>query len=373
MKTTNPIDNNKMTNTSYNNNIPNMPNNNSNSNSILNDNLSYQTEPYDSKYSIKINKIKDDYIDFLQKEFEDNTKKSVKLDSNNKELLKKCDDLIHDNRILSNTLNDRTSKLNKIIQENLMVKQQLDKCLLNNQKNEQKLEYYEEQFNLFKSSNDNYQKIINELKEQNEKLNINLQEKDVENENNIKNEEEKYKIQLKEEIENTKKEIEEIYENKIKEENEKISKKEQDLLDQIKELQDKNEELTNELNNKNNMFDLVCKENEKLTGENNLFRTQVDQYSHQINELNTIIKHKDNIINNLKTETLNNDKFLNKSSSCSMMKFDGSEYINENISKLITDNEENKMKIELLNDKLKSIDEIERKYNEIMNGARTIT
>ena len=373
MKTKNPMDNNKMKNTSYNNNIPNMPNNNSNSNSILNDNLSYQTEPYDSKYSIKINKIKDDYIDFLQKEFEDNTKKSVKLDSNNKELLKKCDDLIHDNRILSNTLNDRTSKLNKIIQENLMIKQQLDKCLLNNQKNEQKLEYYEEQFNLFKSSNDNYQKIINELKEQNEKLNINLQEKDVENENNIKNEEEKYKIQLKEEIENTKKEIEEIYENKIKEENEKISKKEQDLLDQIKELQDKNEELTNELNNKNNMFDLVCKENEKLTGENNLFRTQVDQYSHQINELNTIIKHKDNIINNLKTETLNNDKFLNKSSSCSMMKFDGSEYINENISKLITDNEENKMKIELLNDKLKSIDEIERKYNEIMNGARTIS
>ena len=33
---------------------------------------------------------------------------------------------------------------------------------------------------------------------------------------------------------------------------------------------------------------------------------------------------------------------------------------------------ENKMKIELLNDKIKSIDEIERKYNEIMNGSRTI-
>ena len=59
---------------------------------------------YDSKYSFKMNKIKDDYIDFLQKEFEDNAKKSIKLDSNNKELLKKCDDLIHDNRILSNIL-----------------------------------------------------------------------------------------------------------------------------------------------------------------------------------------------------------------------------------------------------------------------------
>ena len=37
-----------------------------------------------------------------------------------------------------------------------MIKSELDKAELNNQKNEQKLEYYEEQFNLFKSSNDNY-------------------------------------------------------------------------------------------------------------------------------------------------------------------------------------------------------------------------
>ena len=102
---------------------------------------------YDTKYSFKMNKIKDDYIDFLQKEFEDNTKKSIKLDSNNKELLKKCDDLIHDNRILTNILNDRTAQLNKIIQENLTVKSELDKNLLLNQKNEQKLEFYEEQFN----------------------------------------------------------------------------------------------------------------------------------------------------------------------------------------------------------------------------------
>ena len=370
MKSKNTLDNNNIKNLSIKNNLLT----NNNSSQILNDNISsYKNEPYDSKYSFKINKIKDDYIDFLQKEFEDNTKKSVKLDSNNKELLKKCDDLIHDNRILSNTLNDRTSKLNKIIQENLMIKSQLDKCLLNTQKNEQKLQFYEEQFNLFKTSNENYQKIINELKEQNNQLNKNLIEMGKLNDQNLKNAENNYKMQLKEEIQNTKKEMEETYNNKNIEENEKNEKKSQSLLEQIKELQEKNEELINELNNKNNMFDLVCKENEKLTNENNLFRTQVDQNTRQINELNTIIKHKDNIINNLKAESLNNDKFLNKSSSCSMMKFDGSEYINENISKLITDNEENKMKIELLNDKLKSIDEIERKYNEIMNGARTIS
>ena len=41
--------------------------------------------------------------------------------------------------------------------------------------------------------------------------------------------------------------------------------------------------------------------------------------------------------------------------------------------KLITDNEENKMRIELLNDKIRSIDEIEKKYNEQMNGKRILT
>jgi hypothetical protein len=243
----------------------NLPNTGGNKNNvldkkILNDNA-YENDPYDSKYSIKINKIKDDYIDFLQKEFEDNTKKSVKLDSNNKELLKKCDDLMHDNRVLSNTLNERTAKLNKIIQENLMIKSQLDKSLLNIQKNEQKLEFYEEQFNLFKSSNDNDQKIIKELKEQNNQLNLNLEEIEKTNEENLKNQEENFQIQLKEEIENAKKEMEEIYDNRNLEENEKIEKKAKSYLERIKELEEKTEKLENDLSNKDNMFDLVCKEN----------------------------------------------------------------------------------------------------------------
>ena len=363
------MDKNNIKNMSVNNNINMSVMSNNNVNEILNDNLSYSTGPFDSKYTVKINKIKDDYIDFLQKEFEDNTKKSVKLDTNNKELLKKCDDLIHDNRILTNTLNDRTTKLNKIIQENLMVKSELDKCILNNQKNEQKLEFYEEQFNLFKSSNDNYQKIIKELKEQNDQLTLSLTEMQKKNEENLFSSEQTFKIKLKEELENTKKNMEEFYNNKSLEQNDRNEKKLQAYMEQIKELQEKNNQLISELTNKENMLDLACKENEKLANENNLFRTQVDQYSHQIGELNTIIKHKDSIINSLKQENLlGNEKNLNKSSSCSIMKFDGSEFLNENITKLITDNEENKMKIELLNDKIKSIDEIERKYNEIMSG-----
>ena len=351
-------------------------NTNFNSNNLSPNNQTnplFNNDQYDSKYSLKINKIKDDYIDFLQKEFEDNTKKSAKLDSNNKELLKKCDDLLHDNKLLSNTLNYRTEKLNKIIQENLTVKSQLDKALIINQKNEQKLEFFEEQFNLYKTSNENYQKIITDLKEQINQLNNNLIEMQKTNEDNLNEAEENYKNNLKLELEKNKKEMEEYYLNLNNEENINNEQRLQEMAMHIKNFKEKNDQLNNELNKKENMFELLLKENEKLTGENNLYKNQVEQYIHQISELNNIIKHKDSIINNLKSENLSNEKLLNKSSSCSMIKLDGTkEFFNENISKLISDNEENKLKIELLNDKIKNIDQIEKKYNEIINNNRTL-
>ena len=325
-------------------------------------------DQYDSKYSFKINKIKDDYIDFLQKEFEDNTKKSAILDSNNKELMKKCDDLLHDNKLLSSTLNDRSNKLNKIIQENLTVKSQLDKALILNQKNEQKLQFFQEQFTLYKTSNENYQKIIQELKEQIDQLNNNISDLQKTHEENLNEAEINFNNNLKIEIEKNKKETEDFYENKNREEIFNNEQKFEEMKIHIKNIEEKNELLNSELNKKDNMYNILLKENEKLMGENTLFKNEIEQYTHQISELNNIIKHKDNIINNLKLENLNNEKLLNKSSSCSMIKLDGNEYINENISKLINDNEENKMKIEMLNDKIKNIDQIEKKYNEIING-----
>ena len=141
----------------------------------------------------------------------------------------------------------------------------------------------------------------------------------------------------------------------------------------IKNIEEKNEELNDELIKKENMNEMLMKENEKLTGENNLYKNQVEQCNHQINELNNIIKHKDNIINNLKSENLSNEKLLNKSSSYSIIKLnETNEFFNENISKLISDNEENKIKIELLNDKIKNIDQIEKKYTEIINNNRAL-
>ena len=72
-------DKNKMKAMNLNTNINNSYITNNNNSTILNNNLTYNSEPYNSKYSFKINKIKDDYIDFLQKEFEDHTKNNAKL------------------------------------------------------------------------------------------------------------------------------------------------------------------------------------------------------------------------------------------------------------------------------------------------------
>ena len=49
---------------------------------IDNNNVLHSSDQFSPKYSSKISKIKDDYIDFLQKHFEDNTKNNAKENSN---------------------------------------------------------------------------------------------------------------------------------------------------------------------------------------------------------------------------------------------------------------------------------------------------
>lgn len=95
----------------------------------------------------------------------------------------------------------------------------------------------------------------------------------------------------------------------------------------------------------------------------NLYHNLIDKYTNQINDLTIMIKNKDNLINVLKEkemENINNVKSIIKSKSCSALKFENHDMINENITKLINDNKENKMKIELLNDKIRSMGEIEK-------------
>ena len=122
-------------NKTFHSNIDNSIVTNNNNLLLIDNNKSTHADRLDPKNAIKINKIKDDYIDFLQKQYEDNNKINFSLDSNNKELLKKCGDLIQDNILLNKVLNERTNKLNRTIQENMLIKSQLDKTMLSNKKN----------------------------------------------------------------------------------------------------------------------------------------------------------------------------------------------------------------------------------------------
>ena len=329
---------------------------------IDNNNLLHSSDQFSPKYTSKINQIKDDYIDFLQKHFEDSTKNNAKYDINNKELQKKINDLIQDNHLLNKTLNERMNELGKIVQENLNIKAELDKSILINQKNEQKMAFYEEQLKLFKSSNNNYQKIIEELKGQNEQLSLNLAKIKNTSEENKKKSEEKYKNDIEE--------IKKNMQDKIQTDDKNYESKIKSLSDEIKSLKEKNTELEKELQAKENVIQLMYKDNEKLANQNNLNNIQIEQNIKQINDMKIIIQHKENLINTLKSKEIEKEKaFFNNSNSS--LKFENSEFVSDNITKLITDNEENRMKIDYLNDKLKTIDKIEQKYTDLVSGKKT--
>ena len=72
-----------------------------------------------------------------------------------------------------------------------------------------------------------------------------------------------------------------------------------------------------------------------------------------------MIQTKETMINSLKTKDTESDKlFLSKSNSCSYMKLEGSDFLSENLTRLLNDNEENKIKIEYLHDKIKNMAEL---------------
>ena len=332
-------------------------------------NTNFNIDDFNQKNLNKINIPKDEYIDFFQKQIDDNNKNNIKFDSNNKELLKKCNDLIYDNKLLNKALSERTNKFNLIIKENLNIKSELDKSILNNQKNEQKIIFYEEQLNLFKNNNDNYQKIIKELKMQNEQLNTKLNKIKTTNEENKKKSEEKYKN----EIEEIKKNMQESFNTKMKIDDKYYENKIKNLTEEINKLKESNKELRKQLDSKERVIELMYKDNEKLINQNKLNNIQIEQNSKQIKDLKTIIQQKESLIKNLKSKEIETEKmFFNKSSS-SVMRFENSEFISENLTKLMNDNEENRMKIEYLNDKLKTIDEIEKKYTQLVKDNKNLS
>ena len=363
--------NSKMVNSNFHNNVENVIFSNSNNIMLIDKNLSFNSERLDSRNAIKINKLKDDYIDYLQKEFEDKSKNNAQLDTSNKELLKKCNELILNNRLLNESINDKNNKLTKISEENLYMKNEYNKSMTNFRKMQEKIKVFEDQINLLKSNNTNNEKIIKELRQQNEQANFNLKKVKSEYEEKLKKTEEKYKN----EIEENKKSMEALYNNKMLGDDKNINneKKIKSLMDEISYLKEKNQELIKDLESKEKTIDLMYKDNTKLMNEVNLKQGKLDQSYRQINDLKIILKHKESIINTFKINLAENDRMsLNKSNSCSFMKFDTSDVISENLTKLLNDNEENRMKLEVLNNRLKSIDEIKKKYHNLVKDNKAL-
>ena len=367
------IINNKIKNDDLNN-IDNSMNSNNN-NSLLKDiDLIYDPINQIQKTDKKPNLIEQNinYSEFFKMQFDSNLKNNEsednKIELNNIELIKKYEDLIEDNRLLNDALNERTSKLNKIIKENVLLKSHINQLEDYNKKSAQKIKFYEEQFCLFKNNSDNYQKIINELKLQNEKLNNIVK---MENNNEFqKNMENDFKIQIKEEILNIKKNLNEISsQNKNKninnDETKNLENKINNLLNENKTLK----EMNGKLNSQNELINI---ENKKLFNQNYIYLSEIEKYKKQINDFNQIIEKKDILINSLKEKDMINTEKKEESLELSKLKINEKKLKEEKIELNNKVNELNLKLDNIINKNKNAIEELKQKENEIKKLIREI-
>ena len=127
----------------------------------------------------KLHKVKDDYIEYLQRQLEENNKNVVKLESKLTELQKKFKNLIDDNRILSENLSERTVKLKEALQENENLRLQINNYIDNETKYKLQFEYFEKQINMYETNINKYNDVINDLKISNEKLTNDLSQNNL--------------------------------------------------------------------------------------------------------------------------------------------------------------------------------------------------
>ena len=318
--------------------------------------------------SEKLHQIKDEYIEYLQKQLDENNKNMIKYETKINEFSRRYKNLIEDNKLLNETLNERTSKLNEVIQENENLKIQMNNNIIN--ENEIKI-FYEKKL---KEKEENINECNNIIK--------NLKERKDEDRNNTINNENRNPNILPNQIENNEEELQLI--------------KNQNMI------------YLNNIKSKDNTIELMSKENEKLLIENKEYRIKIEEYTQKIENLYSSINQKNKIIDILKKKELKteNDNSKEKSKKIEGLKISYSqenlslnflsntfnnkkekedllnipekeirndkrhnnETINKSIDKLIFDNEENKMKIEMLNNKIKYFDNFEKKYFEFMKN-----
>ena len=230
----------------------------------------------------KLHKVKDEYIEYLQRQLEENNKNVVKLESKLTELQKKFKNLIDDNRIMSENLSERTVKLKESLQENENLRLQINNYIDNETKYKLQFEYYEKQISMYETNINEYNNVINDLKISNEKLTNDLSQnnldKSLKSNENGKN------------ITNTNNTNNNNY-NYFNVKN--IHTGNDGELQLIK---NQNMIYENDIKSKDYTIDLISKKNKKLMNENKIYKTQVKQYAHQIMNLYNIIKQKNKII-----------------------------------------------------------------------------
>ena len=243
----------------------------------------------------KLHKVKDDYIEYLQRQLEENNKNVVKLESKLTELQKKFKNLIDDNRILSENLSERTFKLKESLQENENLRLQINNYIDNETKYKLQFEYYEKQINMYETNINEYNNIINDLKISNEKLTNDLSQNDLDK--NLKINENGKNITNTNNTNNN-------YNNYNYFNVKNINTGNEGELQLIK---NQNMIYENDIKSKDYTIDLITKKNQKLLNENKIYKTQIKQYAHQIMNLYNILKQKNKIISVYKQQDGIND------------------------------------------------------------------
>ena len=233
----------------------------------------------------KLHKVKDEYIEYLQRQLEENNKNVIKLESKLTELQKKFKNLIDDNRILSENLTERTAKLKESIVENENLRLQINNYIDNETKYKLQFEYYEKQINMYEKNINEYNNVINELKISNEKLNNDLTQNNLDK--NLKSNENGKSITNTNNTNNNFNSYNYFNVKNIHTGND----------GELQLIKNQNMIYENDIKSKDYTIDLITKKNQKLMSENKIYKTQIKQYANQILNLYNILKQKNKIIN----------------------------------------------------------------------------
>ena len=145
----------------------------------------------------------------------------------------------------------------------------------------------------------------------------------------------------------------------------------------------------NDIKSKDYTIDLITKKNNKLMSENKIYKTQIQQYAQQISNLYNILKQKNKIISiyrqkegftdnsldiefekkleELNLNFLNNNELLLDFSKDDLINTKYN-YENNNVNINSGDREKNKKRIDLLNNKIKSLNQNDNKNIKANNG-----